>query len=224
MFMAMIGMFGAMVPRFSVLSYLEPLRFPIYDPVDLSRGGIRIRGVTGTGAIPVALLTSKLATRAAYGKVQAYNTVRILTPNGVAAPIPIFTSSGYPLGDPGIGEYWVSAYLYVTLSGLSGDFAILNGSWVLSKHVDLLLWSGGIVGSPWGSVQVGGYPGDWTCRIRTGETNDCYKYWKSTSFRPDGVYTEYYCTDLSCLDSDTCTNSVGATCVVYGSQASWWDE
>ena len=108
--------------------------------------------------------------------------------------------------------------LYVTLSGLAGDFAAWNGKHTL-EWVSGCLWR---CTSP--LIELRWYaPGPWY--VIFGSTVDagctcCAAFCGSSSACVEtGSYTHWdasacECRDSGCNDTDSCENSVGATCVV----------
>ncbi len=109
----------------------------------------------------------------------------------------------------------------VTLSGLAGDFAAANGSWVVTWNPTEAArgrWESSAI---WGGSPVEG------CDVRLRWTGSawrvdlfvgpfCTKSWQNGSDACDPVaaYAELACTDAGCADPDSCEDSAGATCVV----------
>ena len=106
--------------------------------------------------------------------------------------------------------------MYVTLAGLSGDFAAWNGKnaveWVLGctwaidiefvRYVQLKSFAWGW--EVW--LLPGGY-GDPACEMR-------FRLLAEDRCEVTGSYSFFDCDDAACDDTDSCENSAGATCVV----------
>ena len=113
--------------------------------------------------------------------------------------------------------------LYVTFAGLAGDLAIWNG-----KHA-VLWWSEcfwRLTSNPpndYPQVTIVYYysGGAWRWIVTAAAVagTRCAKSFANTG-SPDtchpelASYSEYTCLDTNCTDTDTCADSVGATCVV----------
>ena len=111
--------------------------------------------------------------------------------------------------------------LYVTLAGLQGDLAVLNGThqveWYEGCRWQLLY--GPLEDKYW--VRVWGllYEGDFAWAVTASRANNCDKVWLRISedceCAPAGAYdTERLCYVSGCDDKTTCNRSQGATCVV----------
>lgn len=105
--------------------------------------------------------------------------------------------------------------LYVTLSGLSGDFAQWNGKHAL-LYDRTCLWRKDEYPDP--EAQVDWTEVEWefliTGLLLAGPV--CSKEWTGSEdpCDPTGVYAEKTCNDAGCPDGDSCEDSAGATCVV----------
>lgn len=110
--------------------------------------------------------------------------------------------------------------LYVTFSGLEGDFAVRNGKHALVWGVKFPLhpcrWD-----KEWGEtdyislVSTVDVPLRWTVWIS--RANGCGKEWlliSSNECDPTGAYPEEACDDNLCGDTGSCAASAGATAVV----------
>ena len=109
--------------------------------------------------------------------------------------------------------------LYVTLAGLSGDFAYLNGTHTLSWRF-ICTWGKPIVPGLFLNLTWVASSGVW--RVASGGL--VVDAWCLFNFESDtghqcepeaGTYSWNYCIDINCADHDSCEDSVaGSTCVV----------
>ena len=97
----------------------------------------------------------------------------------------------------------------VTMSGLSGDFSVLNGTNDYDYDVNIgCLWFPGIFGATltWDGAKWVISGGGGGCAFTfDGPTNPC---------DPTGTYSNFSCISFTCSDTDSCPDSAGATCTV----------
>ncbi len=124
----------------------------------------------------------------------------------------------------GPGEEAIPDSLCVTLAGLSGDFAQFNGVTELT-WVDGCIWTstGDVITVPRIDLQLTLVDVDveaWRVRIFA-SVPGCNKRWEGAE-RDEGspelcapeneTFTEDFCDDGNCTDTDSCEDSAGATC------------
>ena len=122
--------------------------------------------------------------------------------------------------------------MYVTYAGLAGDFAVWNGKhtivWqdstkAVTAHSTACWWGSGTCGAGNGRVELGYntsincwtvflYPPD-TVAVGCGACMIRFDGAAGTCDVTD-AYAQGYCTAVRCTDTDSCTDSAGATCVV----------
>jgi len=108
--------------------------------------------------------------------------------------------------------------LYVTFTGLAGDFAVANGKQTLA-------WTSGcywdVVGSGIDWLRLNWSTTKWKILLKVNQPDVCDKEWRGAEGDEcdpwDVTYTEYSCIDAECVDTDSCEDSAGATAVVSSS-------
>jgi len=103
----------------------------------------------------------------------------------------------------------------VTLAGLAGTFAQFNGSWTVTNYITCF-WR--LVGDDWLlTLWWATVDSRWHIRVNTPSTFNCEKEWEATNYLCDpwnATFAESFCDALTCVDTDSCTDSVGATASV----------
>jgi len=123
------------------------------------------------------------------------------------------TTSGAPVIDCNSCDPELEQFMDVTLSGLAGDLAVLNGVTAVKWYSDCEWWSADTILDE--MVYVYYLSGTWRVQADA-KTLGCTKRWQgsSASCNPFGSYAEFSCVDSLCDDADSCEDSAGGTAVV----------
>ncbi len=101
--------------------------------------------------------------------------------------------------------------LFVTFSGLGGDWSIYNGKRTL-EWSQACGWQDSVLGLV---ITLGYFVTVW--RVQIADKSSCNIHWDKmdAGCTPAGVYsTGPFCIDGGCDDTGSCAASAGATCVV----------